>query len=218
MTGETTPDSGRISSALSLERLAPYLAESKNDSAAAVELYAWNMTISGAFYEALGLVEVVMRNAMSARLSDLHGSRSDHWYDDPQARLSVAARDDIAAARRRLHRLGRGESPGRVIAELNFGFWRYLLARRYEATLWTPALRHAFPNLAPRSRTTVYRSVSELHLLRNRIAHHEPIHRRNLMLDALNMYRLLDWIDTDVRVWAVGLSRIQPLIASRPGQ
>lgn len=148
MTGETTPDSGRISSALSLERLAPYLAESKNDSAAAVELYAWNMTI----------------------------------------------------------------------AELNFGFWRYLLARRYEATLWTPALRHAFPNLAPRSRTTVYRSVSELHLLRNRIAHHEPIHRRNLMLDALNMYRLLDWIDTDMRVWAVGLSRIQPLIASRPGQ
>ena len=33
-----------------------------------------------------------------------------------------------------------------MVAELNFGFWKFLLARPYEATLWTPALWHAFPN------------------------------------------------------------------------
>jgi len=34
--------------------------------------------------------------------------------------------------------------PGKVVAELSFGFWRFLLARRYTASLW-PALRPGFP-------------------------------------------------------------------------
>ncbi|WP_440311559.1 hypothetical protein [Leucobacter chromiireducens] len=36
-----------------------------------------------------------------------------------------------------------------MIAELNLGFWRFLLAKRYEETLWTGTLRHAFPHLLP---------------------------------------------------------------------
>lgn len=103
-----------------------------------------------------------------------------------------------------------------MIAELNFGFWKFLLARRYEATLWTGYLRHAFPNLQPQNRAAVYRSLDTLHTLRNRIAHHEPIHKRDLSADTLTIYRVLDWIDPDVRAWAVSLSRLRPLITARP--
>lgn len=74
----------------------------------------------------------------------------------------------------------------------------------------------AFPNLQPQSRAVVYRSLDELHTVRNRIAHHEPVHGRDLTADTLTIYRLLDWIDADVRAWAVSLSRLQPLIAARP--
>lgn len=93
-----------------------------------------------------------------------------------------------------------------MVAELSFGFWKFLLVKRYEAALWTGYLRHAFPNLQPQSRAVVYRALDELHTVRNRIAHHEPVHSRDLTADTLTIYRLLDWIDADVRAWAVSLT------------
>jgi hypothetical protein len=167
-------------------------------------------------YEALGVLEVVLRNALSAQLSNHHGTLPGRWYDDPLGVLSEVAHQDIAAARQRVRMMRRPESTGRVIAELNFGFWKYLLAKRYEATLWTGYLRHSFPNLQPQRRFTVFAALDELHGLRNRVAHHEPIHRRDLTEDLLQLFRVLDWIDVDVREWAVKLSRVQAVIAARP--
>lgn len=210
------PDAAPIAAVLSPERLAPYLRATGGDLTAAVRLYEWNLAVSGALYEALGILEVTLRNALSAQLAAHHGTLAGNWYDDPLGVLSDLAHDDIAAARRRVRKLHRPETPGRIIAELSFGFWKFLLAKRYEATLWTGYLRHAFPNLQPQNRATVYRALDELHTVRNRIAHHEPIHNRDLTADTLTIYRLLDWIDHDVRAWAVTLSRLQPIIASRP--
>ncbi len=206
----------KVATALSAERLNPYLHAAKGDLAEAVRLYEWNLAVSGAFYEALGILEVVLRNALGEQLAAHHGTLAGHWYDNPLGILSVQAVDDIAAARYRVAKLRRGESPGRVIAELNFGFWKFLLARRYEATLWTGYLRHAFPNLRPQNRATVHSALDTLHTLRNRIAHHEPIHKRDLSANMLTIYRVLDWIDPDVRAWAVSVSRLQPLIIGRP--
>lgn len=206
-----------VATALSTERLTPYLGAMKGDLAEAVRLYEWNIAVSGAFYETLSILEVVLRNALSEKLAAHHGTLTGSWYDDPLGILSAQAADDIAAARHRVAKLRRGESPGRVIAELNFGFWKFLLARRYEATLWTGYLRHAFPNLRPQNRATVYSALDTLHTIRNRIAHHEPIYTRDLSADMLTIYRVLDWINPDVRAWAVSRSRLQSLITSRPG-
>lgn len=210
------PDAAPIAAALSPERLAPYVRATLGDLTEAVRLYEWNLAVSGALYEALGILEVVLRNALSTQLAAQHGTLAGHWYDDPRGVLSDLAREDIAVARRRVWKLRRPETPGRVVAELSFGFWKFLLAKRYEATLWTGYLRHAFPNLEPQSRAVVYRALDELHTVRNRIAHHEPIHSRDLTADILTIYRLLDWIDHDVRAWAVTLSRLQTIIATRP--
>lgn len=209
-------DLARVAVALSTERLAPYLRAASGDLDGALRLYEWNLAVLGGFYEALGILEVVLRNALSVQLTERHGTLAGNWYDDPLRMLSDLAHEDIDAARRCIRKLRRTETSGRVIAELNFGFWKFLLAKRYEATLWTGYLRHAFPNLQPQSRAVVYRALDELHMLRNRIAHHEPIHNRNLMVDMLTVYRLLDWIDADARAWALGLSRLQSLIAARP--
>lgn len=206
----------RVANALSPERLAPYLGTTSGDLTDAVRLYEWNLAVSGAFYEALGILEVVLRNALSSQLAAHHGTLAGHWYDDPLDVFSDLAHEDIAAARYRIRKLRRPETPGRVVAELSFGFWKFLLAKRYEATLWTGYLRHAFPKLKPQNRATVYRALDGLHTLRNRIAHHEPIHSRDLTADMLTIYRLLDWIDADVRAWAVTLSRLQPIFVARP--
>lgn len=206
----------RVAAALSPERLAPYRRAAGGDITAAVRLYEWNLAVSGAMYEALGIVEVALRNALSAQIAARHGTLAGHWYDDPLGVFSELAHDDIAAARRRVRKLQRPETPGRVVAELSFGFWKFLLAERYEATLWTGYLRHAFPNRQPQSRATVFGALDDLHTVPNRIAHHEPIHSRHLISDTLTIYRPLDWTDHDVREWAVTLSRLHPIIAARP--
>lgn len=210
------PNLPKITVALSAERLAPYLLEMGGDESRAIQLYEWNLAVSGAMFEALGVLEVVVRNALHRQLTIHHGTLPGHWYDDPLGLLSDKATDDINTARRRLRTLQRPETPGRVVAELSFGFWRFLLASRYEATLWTPHLRDAFPNLSPQKRSLVYSSLSEMHTVRNRIAHHEPIHARDLARDAQTVTRLLDWIDTDVGAWATTLLRLPGPVQTRP--
>ena len=75
---------------------------------------------------------------------------------------------------------------------------------------WTDSHgRHAFPNLCQQAHV-VYRALDELHILRNRIVHHEPIHNRDLKVAMLTTCWLFDWIeaeaeaeaDADVRIWA----------------
>ena len=46
----------------------------------------------------------------------------------------------VSDARRRARRGGVQKPDGKVIAELMFGFWRFVLDARHSATLWAPAL------------------------------------------------------------------------------
>jgi hypothetical protein len=200
---------------LSPERLAPYVAAAGGLNAAE-ELHGWNLAVSGAFYEVLGAFEVTLRNALHAQLMAWHGRRAGAWYSDPRRVLSEKSREDVQAARDRVHRLNRPETPGRVIAELGFGFWRFLLASQYENTLWTPHLRHAFPHLQPQSRRNVHDRVARLNQLRNRVAHHEPIHGRDLAGDHADLLAVAAWIHPTVAGWVAALSRVPALLASRP--
>lgn len=211
-----TASIAKVAAALSAERMKPYLEHAEGDLSAAVRLYEWNLVVSGALYEALGILEVVLRNAIHERLMERHGNRPGYWYDDPAGILSDMAHKDVASARQRIRKLHRSETPGRVVAELSFGFWKFLLSRRYEASLWTADLRHAFPRLRPQRRSLVYGALDELHALRNRIAHHEPIYRRLLERDAETTSRILEWIGPEVREWADTRSRLHAVLAARP--
>lgn len=203
---------------LSAERFRPYVAAAGGDVAQALRLYEWNTAVSGAFFESLGALEVLLRNALHEELAALHAAAGlpGRWYDDPRQVLTPRARQDIAQARQRLAQAGRPATPGRVVAELSFGFWRFLLARRHEHTLWTPALRKAFPLLRPARRALVHDPLERLHLLRNRIAHHEPVHRRNLRRDYLEMTFVAGAICADTAHWIARTSRVTAVLARRP--
>jgi hypothetical protein len=84
-----------------------------------------------------------------------------------------------------------------VVAELNFGFWRYLSSSAHEKTLWVPLLHQAFPSGT--NRADVDGKIGRLHVLRNRVAHHEP-----LLLEDLPA-RHADLVDT--------AGRLQPQLA-----
>lgn len=59
--GSSSAQTASIISALSSERIAPYRAATHGDDAAALRLYEWNMAVSGALYEALGVMEASWR-------------------------------------------------------------------------------------------------------------------------------------------------------------
>lgn len=203
---------------LSVERLGAYRVVVGGDLDRAVTLYEWNTALAGAFFEVLGHVEIVLRNALHEQLTAWHtaAGRAGFWYDDPAAVLDQRRHEEIALARARISRTGKRETPGRVVAELNFGFWRFLLDRHYQNVLWAPALRRAFPNLAPANRRTVYGPLVQLNEFRNRIAHHEPIHRLNLSQHHQHLLDLTNMIGHDVAEWISALSRVPPLLATRP--
>lgn len=102
------------------------------------------------------------------------------------------------------------------MSELTFGFWRNLLSARYERTLWTPVLRHAFPNLAPQRRVDVAKPVERLNHLRNRIAHYEPIYPRRLELDQRDALGVVAAICGDSRAWLEQISLVTGTLARRP--
>lgn len=198
-------------------RLGPYLAEVEDDYARAEELYIWNLRASGVFHEVLGVFEVTLRNALCEELRQWHGKRTGTWLDDPTTVFDDRRIEQIEEARRLLVQRGKPTTEGRVVAELSLGFWRFLLSKRYQNTLWTPHLRRAFPGMKPQKREVVYGHVEALLTLRNRIAHHEPIHRFPLVNLHDRMLLVSAWIDPDISTWLAGLSRLPSLLATRPG-
>lgn len=198
------PPAGRppwsLADLLSRPRLAPYLTVTSGDPVGALELYNWNAQISSAFHESLHYVEIGLRNAMDRQLTVLVGCRGGMpWYLDPVVPLRTPARRKIEVARAHATRDGGPEIHGKVVAELMLGFWCSLLADEYNRRLWQPCLQYAFDGSVRRAR--LHAALDELRRLRNRIAHHEPIHNRRLHDD---YHRALDTAD-----------RISPLLGAR---
>jgi hypothetical protein len=202
---------------ISVERLGPYRTTAANDLIQAVSLYERNTELSAAFWVVLCDLEVLVRNAMHEKLTawslDRYGRPG--WYLNHGNVFNEQTINDIDEARHHLAANGRPETPGRVVAELPLGFWRFLLSGRYERSLWLPCLRGAFPGIEGRGmRRDVHDAMRELHLLRNRIAHHEPIHNRPLWaLHALAL-TTAGWVCPVTRQWMADRSRVPALLSA----
>lgn len=220
-------DAAVIAQRLTLERLSSYLQASGGDLKAALKLYEWNTFMSGALHEDIGRVEVVLRNALDQALT-VHGQNSGWptaWYQRQSlfpGKHGQRAQADINTARDRATRRNTvPEAQGKVVAELTFGFWRFLCTGPYLTSLWVPALAAAFPNHPDpddprRVRADVDDRVQRVHFVRNRVAHHEPIHHRDWQRDHGGMIDLLGWICTETAEWAASLSRVDAVLAVRP--
>lgn len=209
--------SDRAGPLFGVPRFAGYLAQCAGDQLDALDLYQWNVEVSAAMWETIGHVEVVLRNRMAGRLEARHRrlGRSGSWLDDHGRDLDDRARDDIGSARRRIYRKRKPISDGQLIAELGFGFWRFLLARRYTATLW-PDLASGFPHAPDRRRGSVEAPVVRLHEFRNRLAHQERIWNlpiRSVHRDALAVARFMD---RDLACWVRQQSRVNRMLTNCP--
>jgi hypothetical protein len=200
---------------LSSPRFAPYLREVGGNSQQAYNLYEWNVQISGAFHASICGLEIALRNAMSARLERhrIANRWTGEWYDDAGGIFNTQTKKNIRHARDRIAAAGKSETPGRVVAELTFGFWPFLLRGGYQATLWSPALRHAFPGVR---RQDLERNVAQIHELRNRIAHHEPIFGRDLESDYDALLTAAEAMSVRLAWWIDKRSEVPAMVDARP--
>ncbi len=185
-------------------------------SSAAVALYDWNAQVSGAFLAPLHICEVVIRNAVSDALTAVYG---DRW---PWSRVFEESlpdsggynpRRDLRSARMDFNTRRDRPTTGKVIPELKFVFWQKMFTSRHDERIWDIHLRRVLPNLDEakainKLREEIYTDLEHVRSLRNRIAHHEPIFRRDLSGDldriaALTGFRCAlttQWMLTNQRV------------------
>lgn len=198
-------------------RVQGYLDACGGDGAAALALYQWNTRAGGAFWETLSHLEIALRNVLASRLAARHAAarRAGSWLDDPAQELDNRARRDIAKARRRVKAKRKEPTEGQVLSELSFGFWRFLFAKRYAASLW-PDLAGGFPGAPDRARTTIERPVTRLHEFRNRLAHHERVWNQPLKDRYADITALLSYIDPDLADWVTTGCRVPATLADCP--
>jgi hypothetical protein len=166
---------------ISKDRLQRYIDDAGGDEARGLKRYVLNTKISEAFYTPIQGLEIALRNSLHNQAKAHLG---ENWFAASAATLRHPATEMIGKAERALTADGKIPTPGRMLAELNFGFWVTLLSSKYENSLWRPCLRKAFPNRPKGTeRKQVHGALNAVRRLRNRIAHHEPILQRQLDVD-----------------------------------
>jgi cytosine deaminase len=154
-------------------------------------------------------LEVLLRNRINSQLEK--GTGAVDWYD--QVNLLEPERDEVENAKRSIAGRGAAVTPGRVIAELNFGFWIRLFSGQYEKELWVKHLRKLFA--ATRQRKALHNRLMQIKTLRNRIAHHETLIRRNPQKDFSDLLEAIGWLSPTVLAWVKTTNCFETRFAER---
>lgn len=206
-------------------RMNRYLLACSGNTRKAMTLYRKNLQLSQELFTVISCFEVALRNAIDATIS---GSLGNDWlknaaapsgiFDTPRCRLT---RENIKDAISKLYVY----SHFKLVAELGFGFWRFMFAQnQFNAT--GRILLKVFPS-KPKSTPTIqynnvyiFNQLAKLNDIRNRIAHHEPIcflpgepiidttyarQHYDLILE------LFQWMQIDEEALLYGLDHIQTI-------
>lgn len=239
---------------LSKPRLRPYL-DVTDSVSAAIRLYRWNLELSGAIHESLGLVEVMLRNTIDRQLQtwnqevrskDDGKPRGKNWVKEPASPLSsiLNPRGKKGQPRKSTYksayqravkdsnlrdpshpRYGIKPNHDDIVAHITFGTWVKLLPSKRDAQtgrigpgpqrgLWQNALINSF-SYHP-DPLVIHHWVNRLYLLRNRVAHVEPLIATDVLSYHRTAARLLRAIEPRISDWYAGISRIPEVYAKRP--
>jgi hypothetical protein len=172
----------------SQERLDGYLshAHCNNSKNEALIAYSWNIELSQTLYPALQILEITLRNSLHKTISN--HCQTEQWFD--LAFLHIKEQIKITKAKKTLKDKKKTLTPGRIVAELSFGFWVSLFDIRYEhdQTLWPKLIKPTFPYSPKghRTRSFLSRELNRIKFLRNRVFHYEPIWHWKDLLDQYN--------------------------------
>lgn len=211
---------------MSIARMSRYLVACNGNTKKAMTLYRNNLKLSQEMFTIISCLEIAVRNAVDRHcLNNLgndwlqNGTHTGGIFDNRNCRLTT---QNINEA---INKLGSYYSHQKLVAELGFGFWRYMFApHQYTATGRT--LLHIFPS-RPRSSPTIqynhtyiFNQLAAINEIRNRIAHHEPICFTVRQSVINTMYvrqhyviiiQLFQWLNIDQTALLYGLDHINTI-------
>lgn len=225
MSVTTEYDHEAVCSVLPIERFDSYLVAMEGNKENALALYAWNTAVSAALWGVLGHAEVTIRHAIDTAMQGRHKylKRSGDWMDDAANEFNERTRRDLEGAResaaKNRERDGQQVTRGHIVAELSFGFWRFMLAKEHEDVFGgaiTRRFKHAPPLTSAKDMGHLRTLVLPLYKLRNRIAHNEPIWNTSLRNRHYDALRIISYVDPDLKLWVAANSRFDAVMAERP--
>lgn len=228
---------GWIDAWLGAPRFQKYVNLCGNDRQLALATYEWNVTLGQSLMREIAHFEVALRNAYDAAFSK-RWTGPEHWLLSPSSpavmpiwriksdRSGLKRGTDVNYVNRRavdsaIKKCGGVHAQaGKVIAELSFGFWRSLTTASHEKSIWVPYLNAAYPKGT--SRSAVDNDIADINVVRNRIAHHEPIFDRHqnptqepAQIHA-TLVRLMTMLSPDAASHLAASSTVTTVLSQRP--
>ncbi len=161
-------------------RMNRYLFATGGNTRKAMTLYRKNLQLTQELFTVISCFEVALRNVIDATATPSLGNdwlrdaaSASGLFDTPRCRLT---RDNINDSINKLHTY----SHYKLVAELGFGFWRFMFAQNQFNAIGRIML-HVFPSKPTSTPAIQYNNIyifnqlAQLNNLRNRMAHHEPI-------------------------------------------
>jgi hypothetical protein len=214
----TAADLRALQEAISPARLRTYLRQTHYNARRAIALYEWNVRAGAALLPILQANEVALRNAVHAALTSAFEA---DWPTAQGFLRSLPSRERAvfeAETRKLRSRVAGGRvSAGDVVASQTYWFWVFLLTSRFQNRVWNKQFAAAFPYV-PKSvdRAVVHARCETIRLLRNRIAHHEPLLKYDLPGAYQRALSIVRWISPVKALWAAERWPLGPEITSRP--
>ena len=178
--------------------------------------YVLNAKISQNFYFLLQNLEVSLRNAIYESFkknypnSDffyLFENNSFNRYKSKKEKHSRECWKMLCGVKYKLKHM-QTLSDGKIIAELNFGFWTELLISRDNkyTDMWRRIFLDVFPNYKIKSsidkdKISIALKIDDIRNFRNRIFHYEPIYNQSdLIKKHVDIFDILTWLNEDMKI------------------
>lgn len=202
-----------LRASLSEVRLSPYLKSAGYSEEYAFNLYLYNARLSKAFLFPLHVLEVSLRNHMSSVFSAEFGS---NWLHQPNFR-AILSKDSLDALDKGIAR-AKSEDVNDVVATLTFDFWSNLFRPEYDRPFWQTHMSDLLPNAERTTRREFQKIVRDLNKFRNRIAHHEPIHKEDISAQHSLTLNVIGWLCKETAEWVRHYSTVSQVLRTRPSK
>ena len=151
------------------------------DNSMLLDKYVYNLKLSEAFYPALSLLEITLRNRICNAIEKLI---CKDWLIQELNKQNILADKEyqkLLESANKIKKTGKNITNDRLISEMTFGFWIHLFTKSYRPKLWDKKgfFETVFPNYANngelRKIAPIQNDLLAILRLRNRIFHHEII-------------------------------------------
>ncbi|MBQ9279724.1 MAG: Abi family protein [Bacteroidaceae bacterium] len=209
----------------SAERMRKYNYACSGNTKRAMTLYRYNLRLSQEMFTMISCFEVALRNKIDREMRIHFGN---DWLRDSVMPSGILTHDHRTRGSKLIIEKAYNElvinnlySHSKLLSEMEFGVWKYMF-NNVQYRLYGRHLLHIFPQKPKSSlhcqydNTYVFNELHSINIIRNRIAHHEPIcFNATSQIDtnqALSCYTrimtMFQWMEIDAGAMLYGLDHV----------